>query len=487
MSQAIGGLTRNIAAQQQQNVGGPEARSGAPAELQGAHASPLRTFGRILAGIFTLGISEGIRAIIRHVKAGEAPAPRDPAADLPPAPPRADIFNKSIASEFQANNLPPDFKAAVTEAFDRMEARFGEDMFPKDSKLRTSPQTSLGFEVKDALRQTDEAITPQAFSALVEKKATYALLHNVMTTHVTDLCARIGYQKSPSLLAGNFLGGNPEIIAAMDNITDKASLDHFMATTLQRLEASVRHNHELHVSKTQAQTDAIQTFSRQTGLSEDTVRQRINLGDLDNRFTYLSVDILDGKRPLAGQEMRDAFTQVAKTFAERKAALYTSVDTLDLPPDIRNSWKDSVLTQNTLTKGDLFTTWYGISRGVAVSESILPALNDGVGDRELLGMLEVLGTQVRDAVMAHYGQEGWAELGGDGQSDALFYTGQATLAAHDELRQALMDRPELVDRLYQMAGDDVAQGFSSNTLAAAELRCGAQGAMLLLNSVQRTE
>lgn len=95
MSQAIGGVTGNIAAQQQQNVGGPEARSGAPAELQGAHASPLRTFGRILAGIFTLGISEGIRAIIRHVKAGEAPAPRDPAADLPPAPPRRpNIFLK---------------------------------------------------------------------------------------------------------------------------------------------------------------------------------------------------------------------------------------------------------------------------------------------------------------------------------------------------------------------------------------------------------
>lgn len=487
MSQAIGGVTRNIAAQQQQNVGGPEARSGAPAELQGAHASPLRIFGRILAGIFTLGISEGIRAIIHHVKAGEAPAPRDPVADLPPAPPRADIFNKSIASKFQENNLPPDFEASVTEAFNRMEARFGEDMFPKDSELRTSPQTSLSFEVKNTLRQTDEAITPQAFSALVEKKATYALLRNVMTTHVTDLCARIGYQKSPSLLAGNFLSGNPEIIAAMDNITDRASLDHFMATTLSRLEVSVRRNQELDVSRTQAQAAAIQTFAQQTGLSEDAVRQRINLGDLDNRFTYLSADILDGKRPLAGQEMRDAFTQVAKTFAERKAALYTSVDTLNLPPDLRNSWKDAVLTQNTLTKGDLYTTWYGISRGVTVSESILHALNEGVSDRELLSMLEILGTQVRDAIMAHYGQGGWAELGGDGQSDALFYTGQATLAAHDELRHALMDRPELVDRLYQMAGADMAQGFSSDTLAAAELRCGAQGAMMLLNGVRRTE
>ena len=487
MSQAIGGVTRNIAAQQQQNVGGPEARSGAPAELQGAHASPLRTFGRILAGIFTLGISEGIRAIIRHVKAGEAPAPRNPAADLPPAPPRADIFNKSIASEFQANNLPPDFKAAVTEAFDRMEARFGEDMFPKDSKLRTSPQTSLGLEVRDTLRQTDEAITPQAFSALVEKKATSALLHNVMTAHATDLCDSIGFKKSPSLLAGNFLNGTPEIRAAMDNITDRASLDHFMATHLPRLEMSIRLNQELDVARSQAEAAAIQTLAQKTGLNEDTVRQRINLVDLDNRFTYLSADILDGTRPLAGQEMRDAFTQVAKTFAERKAALYASVDTLNLPQDINNAWKDAVLTQNTLTKGDLYTTWHGISRGVAVSESILPALNDGVGDRELLGMLEVLGTQVRDAVMAHYGQEGWAELGGDGQSDALFYTGQATLAAHDELRHAFMDRPELIDRLYQMAGDDVAQGFSSNTLAAAELRRGAQGAMLLLNGVQRTE
>ena len=63
----------------------PQGGTGAPAELHGARPSAAALAGRIVAGIFTLGISEGIRAIVHHARAGAAPEPRAPVQDLPPA------------------------------------------------------------------------------------------------------------------------------------------------------------------------------------------------------------------------------------------------------------------------------------------------------------------------------------------------------------------------------------------------------------------
>ena len=76
----------------------PRAEADAPAELRGARPSAGTYAGRVILGIFTLGISEGIRALVHHARAGEAPAPRVAGEHLPPAPPRADAFNRGLAA-----------------------------------------------------------------------------------------------------------------------------------------------------------------------------------------------------------------------------------------------------------------------------------------------------------------------------------------------------------------------------------------------------
>ena len=94
----------------------PRAEADAPVELRGARPSARRVAGRVILGIATLGISEGIRALVRHVRAGEAPGPRVAGEHLPPAPPRADAFNKGLADGLGKGTLPAAHQAAVSEA-----------------------------------------------------------------------------------------------------------------------------------------------------------------------------------------------------------------------------------------------------------------------------------------------------------------------------------------------------------------------------------
>ena len=100
---------------QQHQVGEVAPRAGAdvPAELRGARPSAGAVAGRVLLGIFTLGISEGVRALVHHARAEAAPAPRVTGANIPQAGPRADAFNASLADGLRRGTLPPAYRAAL--------------------------------------------------------------------------------------------------------------------------------------------------------------------------------------------------------------------------------------------------------------------------------------------------------------------------------------------------------------------------------------
>ena len=140
MSQ-IGQVGNGGIPQQQQQIQQAASRpgAGAPPELQGARPSRGAVIGRIFAGIFTLGLSEGILAMVRHARAGSAPAPRVAAESIPPAPPRADMFNRELATSLLKNELPPAYRAAVNEALGELRARFGADVIPEGVMLARRP------------------------------------------------------------------------------------------------------------------------------------------------------------------------------------------------------------------------------------------------------------------------------------------------------------------------------------------------------------
>lgn len=110
-----------------------------PPNCEGRGRPPGVVAGRVLLGIFTLGISEGVRALVHHARAEAAPAPRVTGANIPQAGPRADAFNASLADGLRRGTLPPAYRAALGEAVDELRARFGADIVPEGLSLKICP------------------------------------------------------------------------------------------------------------------------------------------------------------------------------------------------------------------------------------------------------------------------------------------------------------------------------------------------------------
>ena len=159
------------AVQQEGGIAAPRVATEAPAELRGARPSSGRRALRVVLGIFTLGISEGVLALVRHAREGQVPQPRVAAAGLPAAPPRADVFNKEIADGLYGNTLPPTFQAAVGEAIEHLRNRFGAGHVPPDASLATLPKgKELCNALGVALKRMTEEISPQVLRAQVEER-----------------------------------------------------------------------------------------------------------------------------------------------------------------------------------------------------------------------------------------------------------------------------------------------------------------------------
>ena len=463
----------------------PRAEADAPAELRGARPSAGSVAGRVILGIFTLGISEGIRALVRHARAGEAPGPRVAGEHLPPAPPRADAFNRGLADGLGKETLPAAHQAAVSEALADLRARFGADILPEGMTLKTLPDKfELLGGVKDALRTAAEEVSPQALRALIVEKGTPLMANRVLEARIGACCEEIGYAGAkPAIIRQSLLRDSPELSAALSACADRAAVDARLEAFMPRIADDVRLRHAVADAQARAQESAVSGLAQATGLSEALVRQQTDFTKLENSFAYLAADVLKGENPARGDDLVAAFRNIADRFVNQKAQLFASVDRLGLSPRLADDWKSNALSERTLDKGDMFTSFHAVGSGVD-ARSLLEALNAPAGefgDREILGLMESLGAKVTSALHAHYGLEAWAELGGDGQGDARFYAAQAMLDVVPGLCDALAARPDLVDRLMNMLSDDIGKGMELSGSSSDALQD--QGLLLMRSAL----
>ena len=133
----------------------------APAALQNAKTSTASKVCRVLGAIFSLGISEGVLAICRHIEAKNAPAARGAAEALPEAEPSVTQRNAALSEQFKNDSLPPELKAAVAEAFSELRTRYGDKALPKGSTVReflANATVQHGFREKAVISDVANAI-----------------------------------------------------------------------------------------------------------------------------------------------------------------------------------------------------------------------------------------------------------------------------------------------------------------------------------------
>ncbi len=456
-----------IPQQQQVQQTAPRPGVGAPAELQGARPSRGALIGRIFAGIFTLGLSEGIRALVNHVRAGDAPAPRVAVENLPPAPPRADIFNNDLVAKLKKNELPPAHQAAVHEALGELRTRFGADVIPEGVMLGNWPGgRSLMFNIAGMVRNATEEVSPQALRAMIEEQGMPLMAALVLERRIGAYCEEIGFAGAvPNLLRDNLLTENPELAANLKACTNHTSANEVVEPAMPVIKKYVQLRHDVSTAAAQAKDSAVAELARATGLSEAVVRQRTNWTKLENSFAYLGSDIFKGEKPLQGDELNAAFKQVADKFVQQKAELFNSVDGLGLSARLADSWKADVLKTDTLSKGDMFKVFHAAGSRIDAS-SLFTALNAPAGeftDEEIFGLIESQAMKIYDSLTSSYSAAEWADLGADGQSLAQFYAAQAMLDAVPGLREALAARPGLVERFMDRASGQLLQGLEGST------------------------
>lgn len=458
----------------------PQGGTGAPAELHGARPSAAALAGRIVAGIFTLGISEGIRAIVHHARAGAAPEPRAPVQDLPPAQPRADIFNRSLADGLAHGNVPVEHQAAVREAFDELRARFGADLVPNGATLGTLPGGfSLRTELGSALQAAPDEVSAPALRALILEKGAGVMGEQALQKRMGDYSAGIGYSEGRSnLLQSHFLQGAADLRAKLRGCGDRAAVERVLDTAMPRVTAYINLKQAISNAQAQAKEAAITHLAEATGLSEAAVRRQVSLDKLETSFTYLVQDLLSGETSLEGEALSAAFQEKADRFVAQKSRLFASVDGLGLSPNLADMWKASALSERTLDDSELFVSFHAAGSQVDAG-ALLTALQAPAGefsDREILGLMESLGARLENSLVEHYGAADWEQLGGDGQGNARYYAAQAMLDAVPGLQEALAARPELVDRLNSMAEQDMGAGFEQSSEDSPE---GEQASVLM--------
>lgn len=479
ISQVNSGVT-HFSTRQAAPAGGPDV----PAELRGARPSTAAVVGRVFAGIFTLGISEGIRAIVRHARAGAAPQARVPEQRVPQAPPRADLLNQGIANGLRNGALSPEHGAAVREAIDELRARFGADLIPEGTTFETLPSSyQLGDSVAAALRNLPDEASPQKLRDLILDNGSPLMGEQLLQQRAAEQAVGLAENSNVASLGGRILHRYPDLKAELRACGNRAEADRVLDASAPRINAYCDLTRAIDGAKASALASAVTNLARQTGLPETVIRDQVDFGKLENTWTYLGQDFLSGAKQLEGEAITAAFQAKAEAFAERKARLFTSVDTLALSPALADAWKTDALSQKTLDDADTFVTLHQVGAGIN-AQRLLRALNEPEGqitDREFLGLMESLGAALNEALFAQYGLEGWNELGGDGQGDARFYAAQAMLDAVPNLREALGSRPELVARLNDLAGEDMDIGGEQGML----LRQSAVAAQMMLLNLPR--
>lgn len=483
---------------QQHQVGEVAPRAGAdvPAELRGARPSAGAVAGRVLLGIFTLGISEGVRALVHHARAEAAPAPRVTGANIPQAGPRADAFNASLADGLRRGTLPPAYRAALGEAVDELRARFGADIVPEGLSLENLPgRDALIRSVADSMRAASDEISPESLRGLLVDQGAPMMAGRTLKARLDASCAEIGYADADAgLLLDHVLKSEPELAAALPGCADRAAADALLEEAMPRIREYVQVDHAMNEARTQARENAVTGLARATGLSEAVVRRQVDFTKLENSFNYLAKDIRTGENPARGDALDAEFGRLADKFVHQKARLFASVDGLGLSARMADAWKNAALTSGTLDKEDMFTAFHAVGSRVDASR-LLEALNAPAGefaDQDIFGLLQSLALQLNEKLLGHYGPEAWDKLGGDGQSDARFYAAQAMLDAAPGLTEALAARPDLVERLLDMVSEERIQGMDmsgSDDPALQEqgllLRQGADAGQLILIDLPR--
>ena len=437
-----------------------------PAAPQGVHPSGAAIAGRVVAGILTLGLSEVIRAVIRHVSAdANAPAPRVQTPGIPTARPEEDLQNSVLAGRIRSGEtLPPACQAALQEGIDDLREAFGEDIIPQGTAFTSMPRYyTLRAGLARAISDASDAVTPQQLRDMLKTLAAPLMAEQVLQKAVADVAQAAGYERDPDNLRLSVQNAVPGLDTAVKAATNRQEAEAAIAPFTTAIEARVTLEKDILGLEAREEERAITLLAEGTGLSKDTILTKFDRKNLRDKLAYCGQDFFSGANKATGEERANAFRAVTDTFVQNKLALWASVDSLPLSPQQADFWKGRALSARELTKPNMLTDFHQAGSQVDATP-LLTLLNDpAITAEEIVGYMQSLALRVEDKLQSHYGAQAWADLGADGQTMARDFAARAMVDRVPGLAAALSARKDEFETILSTQAD-----IASDTLSSLE-------------------
>ena len=175
-----------------------------PRELANARSSGWKTFGRVAAGIFTLGFSELIPLAWKGIKAlfsrssqapnGEARVAGQ-ANPVPAANPETDRMKTSLVDSLKKSTvLPAQYQQAASEVLSELRNTYGSDLVPENMHItdllrNAARKTSMELDAAffRAIRDSADLVSPEEFKDLLRNNLQPMLNRQVLVNQGTEL------------------------------------------------------------------------------------------------------------------------------------------------------------------------------------------------------------------------------------------------------------------------------------------------------------
>ncbi len=433
-----------------------------PAALQNARPNAGAVACRVLAGVFTLGISEGIFAICRHIEKSAVQAARGAAEALPVAAPTIAEHNAAVSEQFKNDTLPPELKASVSEAFAELRADFGEKVVPQGSTVReflANAAVEHGYrenaiikDVAKAIKNSETELSPQDLKNSILEKARPKLAgiaaHFLILEQAEN---KIPADKVVTIL--NVLSktdtGFYEKIAACRNAEEVKTC----LTAHQKFADTVEYTVGYYECEKKTDQYIIAELAKATGKSEQEIQGKLKLVDVKSKYSYGSAETTGSVKERL-EQLETKFHDVAAKFIQMKTDLYTSIASLTISEGLKEQLRNDILTESTLKKGYVFSRAEKAVGEVNVS-SLIRVLQDGnaVSDLDLVGMFKAVSVQLSDAISKQYTQAELADLGGDGNAITMATACQILLDKNPELVELMKSDSAKIDRLVTLLAE----------------------------------
>ena len=420
------------------------------ARTQGQQAAYV--IGRVLGGIVTLGVSEGVIAIGHKAEKLNAQNLREQAVSRLTA---AAYANEAIGRAVQSGaGFPsPAYESAVEEAVAELRARFGSVLPEGAADLAGLPfARELSSAVKAALAQMADEASPEQLKALVVEKGIPFMRKAALQQEVGRACETLGHAEADLAdMAALLLERNPDLARALGDDVQGYGTASVLRAFRADIEAFAAHVTSFSASRKAAQDHAVAVLAEACGVSAEEMGLHLNLGKLN-----LQLDDAEPEMGTPEAAMRQACMAKADGLIRRKVELLRSADELEVSPELKAYWKERVLADKTLNDPDTFRSAVAVASRVEENKiaGIEELFRSGRPDADTAyAALQSLSLSM-DIALAEV--HDWRTLDGDKKGLARFHALKALLDRMPAFRTAFESDAALLADMEVRAGKDMA-------------------------------